>query len=359
MTPDHPTTRLNQRPQYVAGGKLASSIKSLLPPDGLSWELDTRGLQGYFRRRPDGTRTCVKGVRRIPGGCDVYATSSASQTQNQPRGAFAASHWTLRRRALPQENVSVLHALETSVATLLQEASNPVVALSGGLDSALVCALIQRITGETPACLSLAFDAPGYCEIHDTQAAAQTLGVERLEIVRVTVDDLIDALPAAIAACETPLFNLHPVSKLLLARAAKARGYDAIITGDGADQVFARADGRNYLPLIGAIVRSTGLSLLSPFFDERVVASARRVRLDRDKTELRRAAAAVLPAHLAYRKKRPRLAPDVSLAHLRGAPHEQRLAACLGQTPPDVSPGPEQTLWATACALLKFWEGNV
>ena len=80
---------------------------------------------------------------------------------------------------------------------------------------------------------------PGHSELEQTLDTARLLGADTPEVIRVCEAELISSLPEAIAACETPLFNLHPVARFLLARSAAERGFDAILTGDGADQVFA------------------------------------------------------------------------------------------------------------------------
>lgn len=336
---------LNEQPWYFSAKGHASSIRSLHERTEQTLHLDGRGLAGYFRRKPDGTRTCFAGIRRVPAGCDVFDPPA-------PHGS-SLRRWIVRRRALPPTDGDVERALEGAVTRLLQHTSNPVLALSGGLDSALVFSLAQKVSGRKLPCLTLAFGDAAYCELRDTEFVAGAIGVSSLLTVRHTPEELAKALPETIAACETPLFNLHPASKLLLANAAAKYGYDAIVTGDGADQVFASSDPRNYIPLIGAIVRSTGVRLLSPFFDEHVIAAARCHPAGRDKNVLRRLAATRLPAELAWRRKLPRLAPDLPLNHFRHAEAEELIARAVGQPPAPAGVGIEQNLWATASLLIR------
>ncbi|TRY28299.1 hypothetical protein FOI67_17475, partial [Geobacillus sp. LEMMJ02] len=62
-----------------------------------------------------------------------------------------------------------------------------------------------------------------------------------VKIVRVNEADFVAALPRTTHAVEEPMFNLHPVAKLLLAEAMAADGVEVAITGDGADQVLRPA----------------------------------------------------------------------------------------------------------------------
>ena len=110
-----------------------------------------------------------------------------------------------------------------------------------------------------------------------------------LRRIRVGAQDYVDALPAAIAACEAPLYNLHPVSRHLLARAVRADGHTTLISGDGADEIFRGDSGADYLPLVGALTRAAGLTALAPFLAPPLAS----VAPDPDKHELRRLARVV------------------------------------------------------------------
>lgn len=340
---------LGESPYYFAlnHDAHASTIRGLLnlldPADRRARSIDPMGLRQYFDRSPDGERTCFQNVRLLPPGTDLCHDGDT---------------FRVRRRELPKPNGMLLQLLELVLADQLARARKPVVALSGGVDSALVLALVRRLTGNAIPVVTLATKFPGYCELEQTRAAARALGVSSIDVISAGTEDFLDALPDAIAACETPLFNLHPVSKLLLVRAVAQRGHDALITGDGADQVFAGADGRNYLPIVGALVREAGITLLSPFLDERVVAHADSHKNDREKTALRRLAATIVPADLAWRRKSPRFAPEFDLNDHRDAQLESSLAPAIGRLVPDRTPGPEQTLWATTAILVRHMGGT-
>ena len=77
-------------------------------------------------------------------------------------------------------------------------------------------------------------DMPDYCE----RDAALELAAQmqaNVKIVRANEADFVAALPRTTHAVEEPMFNLHPVAKLLLAEAMAADGVEVAITGDGAD----------------------------------------------------------------------------------------------------------------------------
>lgn len=198
-------------------------------------------------------------------------------------------------------------------------------ALSGGVDSAVLAALLR----ERVVVYTLESGFAGYCEVEETRRVADRLGLE-LRRVRVDEEAFVAALPAVIHACETPLYNLHPVSRHLLARAIRADGFDVLITGDGADEVFGGTNGGDYLPVVGALTRAAGLTAWAPFLEPAVAG----VGLDAGKRMLRELAVELgVPAEVATREKRPRFAPALDLGRYWDDARVTELGRRLGQAP--------------------------
>jgi asparagine synthase (glutamine-hydrolysing) len=331
--------RLGVHPLYFRedGSAMADTIAQLLregpprPP-----RPDHEGLRRYLAGDPDDRHTCFSGIGLVPAGHRLVLDEAGPHLHPPP--------------PLPEPRDRLHDALVAAVAAILEPPRRVALALSGGLDSALVLAIVRRALGRSIPVVTLAIEIPGYGELEATRRTAQSLGVALHEI-RATADDYLAALPAAVRAVEVPLFNPHPVAKLLLATALRREGFHAVITGDAADHVFAGAPQHNYLPLVGALSRSQGVEPCSPFFDPGVLAHAAHLPMDPQKRALRELAARWLPHAITEAPKQRRLAPDLGVERLVGTATMLALTARLGLPPPRLDDERSRCAHTTLCLL--------
>jgi asparagine synthetase B (glutamine-hydrolysing) len=261
-------------------------------------------------------------------------------------------------RTIPAEPVPAaghLGALLSAALRPLPAAGQAAVALSGGLDSAIVLALVHAIDPAVPA-LVLEAQLDRYGELDEARATADQIGAPMI-VAHVDAADFRAALPDAIAAMEAPLYNLHPVSKLLFARAARRCGFTTVFTGDGADQLLSRDRSADYLPLVSAAFASAGVELRAPFLDPRVVAHFLGAPPDPEKQALRQLAAALpIREALVRGRKVSRLTPPIDLHDVVEECALRRLASATGLQPPtqrdDRDPAC-QTRWITLALLCR------
>lgn len=284
---------------------------------------DEEGVRHYLNRSPDGHRTCFAKVR-------ILQSESVRRSGGE----------------------KVRASLERAITDVAADSRRLAIALSGGLDSALVVAMLRAHGRDDIPVFTLASHLHGYCELETTRSTARSLGVKELHVIETNADEMIAAFPSVIAAAECPLFNLHPVSRWILANQLRREGYEVLITGDGADQVFAGSDPRNYLPIIGALTRAAGMELSSPFVHEAVMASAPAPT--RDKAALRAVAHEVLPHSFAHGPKTATYAPPLDVSDHWRAHAIATLVARLGHTTPSPGAGPESVLWTSLGLLSDF-----
>jgi hypothetical protein len=109
----------------------------------------------------------------------------------------------------------------------------------------------------------------------------------------------------------------------------KERGIQRVITGDGADQVFAGVPGWDYLPIVGALFAGAGVDLCCPFLDLHVAAWG-QTRADASKSALRELGRRLLPVSAADAAKVPQLAPEMDLSSVVEQRYLERASRALG-----------------------------
>ena len=297
---------------FCAGEAWAPTLRSLMDahPE-LPRTLDRAYIDGHLAGNPPLDRTLFASVRALPPGP--------------------------LPEAVPGELLPILkHAIAESI-----DGRRAAVLLSGGLDSAIVAALAP----ELPAYV-LSTNLPNYDEREAALATARGLGLD-VKVIEVGEEDFVAALPEAIRLIETPLYNLHPVAKLLMARALAADGIEVALSGDGADHVLSRDQSADYLPLVNALFN--GVELRSPFLDERFVAAS---PLDPDKHCLRQIAAPLgIREELVRGPKRGGWAPPMDLSRYE----DPRLQRLLGRAPPADERG--RVTWITLGLLIDAFGG--
>ena len=154
-----------------------------------------------------------------------------------PEATAGASGRPARMIADDATAITELHRLLEDAVRLRLQSDVPLGAfLSGGLDSSLVVALMARLHPEPVKTYSVGFDT-GFSEAGYAAQVARHLGTDHHEL-KIGVDDLIRAIPAALQARETPISEPSDVPIYLLAQKAREK-VTVVLSGEGADEVFA------------------------------------------------------------------------------------------------------------------------
>lgn len=137
---------------------------------------------------------------------------------------------------------AVRTGLEAATALRITQADVPVGCyLSGGLDSSLVATLGKRFAGERFQTFSLRFADDEYDETHYQRLVAARIGSEHREIV-VSRSDIAAVFPDVIRHTERPILRTAPAPLLMLSRLVRQSGVKVVLTGEGADEMFAGYD---------------------------------------------------------------------------------------------------------------------
>ena len=199
--------------------------------------------------------TPFAGVAALPPG--HWQTASIAGL-NEPR-----RYWSLefpRAGEHPAVNEQVAcdelrGRLERAVLTHTQGEFPATCFLSGGVDSAIITAILSRIRdpGEPVDAYCATAADPLFDESAAARATATELGV-RLHEVPVTKRDIADSFERLIWHGEVPTLSTEAVALMLLAQQARTRS-KVILTGEGADEAFAGYLAFRQYSLIGSATR--------------------------------------------------------------------------------------------------------
>lgn len=136
----------------------------------------------------------------------------------------------------------VRNALENATSLRMLRADVPVGSyLSGGLDSSLVAALGRRFAGDRFQTFSLRFEDAEYDETGYQRLMVNVLGSEHHEVV-VSRSDIANVFPEVIYHTERPILRTAPAPLFLLSKLVRNHGIKVVLTGEGADEMFAGYD---------------------------------------------------------------------------------------------------------------------
>jgi asparagine synthase (glutamine-hydrolysing) len=251
------------------GQRLRVSDRADAIADGA--EIDPQALFAYLYHHvipsPD---TVFAGVRRLPPAHRLVAGA---------QGIAVDPHWT---PAFAETARADFGALKGEFTALLRDAvarearRHPGGALgtflSGGTDSSTVSGMLREVAGRPVRAYSIGFDAEGYDEMGYARIAAKHFGLEHREYY-LTPDDVATGMPQVAAHYDQPFGNSSAVAAFHCARVAREDGREALLAGDGGDELFggnARYAKQSVFGWYEHVPPALRRGLLEPIFDNRV-----------------------------------------------------------------------------------------
>ncbi|MDX6751611.1 asparagine synthase (glutamine-hydrolyzing) [Geminicoccaceae bacterium 1502E] len=234
--------RLGKKPLFygVGGGRFffASQPKSLLALEGVERRIDREALRLYLRHGyVPAPHAIFAGLRKLPAGAIGRWRQGGElliERYWSPAEAAAAPPLELA----PEAAVDALETLLGETVACRLHADVPLGAfLSGGVDSSLIVALMQRASGGAVETFSIGFEDPALDEAPMARRVAAHLGTRHHELY-VGSAEALAGVPQLPEWFDEPFADYSALPTLLLCRFAR-RGVTVALSGDGGDELFA------------------------------------------------------------------------------------------------------------------------
>jgi asparagine synthase (glutamine-hydrolysing) len=212
---------------------VASEIKALLKL-GVPAEWNPQAIWSADNFIPSSRDTYFRGIHAVEPG-HIYIIKANLQIEKKPywninydpyKGSFDDA--TAELRWLLSDAVKRRLVADVPVTTYL----------SGGLDSSIILALVHELTPQMKETFSISFPNTEYDESHYAKLMANHLGIH-MNTVEVNLSGIADNFKSTVLATESLLYNCQSVAKYILSGLVQSKGYKVVMTGEGADELFA------------------------------------------------------------------------------------------------------------------------
>lgn len=240
--------RAGEKPLYYgwSGGRFAfaSELKALVGLPDWRGEVDKEALAQYLRfGYVPAPRSIYRGISKLMPGSTLSLRSAGNGEWKEEQRRYwsiaeVAAAGLADPLALPEREASAeLESLLADAVALRMQADVPLGALlSGGVDSSLVVALMQRQSQRPVRTFSVGFDDGEFDESAAAEAVATRLGTEH-STLHLQPRDLLAAVPHMAAIYDEPFADVSQVPTYLISRFARQQ-VTVALSGDGGDELF-------------------------------------------------------------------------------------------------------------------------
>ena len=242
--------RMGEKPLYAGfvNGSLvfASELKALAALPGFDRTPDPRALSLLLRHNYiPAPFSIYASIKKLAPGTILTLTHDDVQRGRLPEAqaywsATAVAHDAARDMLSFDSDEQAVDALEDVLGQAVGEQMISDVALggflSGGIDSSIIVALMQKHSSQPVRTFSIGFNDPAFNEAEHAQAVARHLGTTHTELY-VDEHDALEQVPQLASIYDEPFADSSQIPTLLLTRMARQH-VTVALSGDGGDELF-------------------------------------------------------------------------------------------------------------------------
>lgn len=241
--------RLGIKPLYygIINGSLVfgSELKAIYKFPGFDGKIDRNSLSLLLKYcYIPAPSTIYEGVFKLTPGTILTAFVGRGREVELGSSTFWSVKGAARQGRKEPFSGDEGEAVDMLESILKQAVSDRLVAdvpvgafLSGGIDSSLITALMQKSSDRPVRTFTVGFDEPGYDEAGYASAIAQHLGTDHTEM-RVASSDALDVVPRLPALYDEPFADSSQIPTHLVSCLTR-KHVKVALSGDGGDELFS------------------------------------------------------------------------------------------------------------------------
>lgn len=272
--------RFGEKPLYFHQNKnrliFSSELKSLLAFGDFTPVLDRNAAASFMRHNyVPAPNTIIKDVMKLLPGTFLEVSKDGTLKSEV---FFDAKNSFINGLAISRNpNIDNLEqVLEESVRDRLVSDVPVGCLLSGGIDSSLVAAFMQRLSSRAIETFTIGFERKEFDEAPFARQVASRLGTNHNELY-VTERNALEIVPQISGIFTEPFADSSQIPTILVSRFARTK-VPVVLTGDGGDELFAGYRRYENAELLGKLVSNPTLKrVLSTITSDPLVDIIRRI----------------------------------------------------------------------------------
>jgi asparagine synthase (glutamine-hydrolysing) len=237
--------RMGEKPLYygMMGGSLlfGSELKALRAHPNFEARLNPEALAWFLRRHyTPAPLSIYQNVHKLPPGTTITV---CGPTLGAPEPYWSLSQTLAEAMASPfqgseDEALDALDGLLRDVVRNQMISDAPLGAfLSGGIDSSLVTAMMQRVSANPVRTFTIGFNEPGWDEAQEAAKVAKHLGTDHTTLTASPAQalEIVERLPDVY---DEPFSDASQIPTYLVSKLTREH-VTVSLSGDGGDEIFA------------------------------------------------------------------------------------------------------------------------